>query len=208
MTSVHDFIEQLSSGEPVPGGGSVAALQAALAASLLAMVCNLTLGRKKYAAVEIEVHEILTRALALRDRAAALVDEDAAAYAAVATAMAMPRTTDEETYTRRDQVQNALKAAALPPLETMRVAGEALELTRRLVDIGNTNAISDVGVAALAGRAAFHAARLNVEINLTSVQDGVWRQSMRDALGALAAPEDSERLVLDTTEAVIRGSAA
>ncbi|GAC1473100.1 MAG: cyclodeaminase/cyclohydrolase family protein [Chloroflexota bacterium] len=207
VQDVHEFLEQLASGEPVPGGGSVAALQAALAASLLAMVCNLTINRKKYAEVWDEALQIRERADILRAQSERLVTEDAEAYGAVASAMGLPRASDEEKTERRLRMQQALKLAVEPPLATMQVATEVLALARRLVRIGNRAAVSDVGVAALTARAAYHAARLNVEINLSAVQDENWRVAMRSNLAVHRAPEDAEREVLAATEASIIGTA-
>lgn len=200
-----DFIERLSSGDPVPGGGSVAALQVAMAAALLAMVSNLTLGRKKYADVQERVQKILAESLSLRDRAVQLVDDDVAAYTEVSTALSLPRGDDSERERRRVALQEALKGAALPPLDTMRVAASVLRLATELVNIGNRSAISDVGSAALAARAGYHAARLNVEINLSTVTDREWKSAMLLEVGEIPEPESFEQRVVAATEVVIRG---
>ena len=109
---VDGFLADLASSAPVPGGGSVAALQVAMGAALVEMVCNLTIGRKKYQSVEAEATQIRTRALAVRERARQLVDEDAAAYGAVSEAMRLPRGTEQETAARTAAVQDSLKGAA------------------------------------------------------------------------------------------------
>jgi formiminotetrahydrofolate cyclodeaminase len=205
VLSAPDFLEKLSSSDPVPGGGSVAALQAAMGASLLAMVCALTIGRKKYAAVEAEVERIQHVASGLRDRAIVLAEEDVAAYGRVADVLSLPRSTDDEKATRRERMQEALKGAALPPLETMRVASQVLDLAGTLVSIGNTSAVSDVGTSALAARAAYHAARLNVVINLAAISDGQWVEQFQQAMDDVPPPEAIERSILQRAEAIIRG---
>ena len=179
MSDLTEFLEELSSAKPVPGGGSVAALQCALGASLLIMVANLTLGRKKYADAESRVLEIRAEAERLRDRATRLADEDAEAYGQVAGVLAMPRETDAQKAARRESMEAALKGAVEPPLATMAVAQDVLDLAADLMVIGNRSAISDVGTAAGAARAGYDAALLNVEINLASISDMEWTQSVR-----------------------------
>ena len=163
--SLSNYVHALSSGDPVPGGGAVAAVEAAMGAALLAMVANLTLGRKKFAEVHGAAQEILQEAELIRDRALSLATDDERAYRSVASALALPRDTDEEKTARRERVQQALKGAAQPPLQVMRTANQVVALAARLVEIGNPSAVSDVGVAVLSAQAAHAAARLNVEIN-------------------------------------------
>jgi formiminotetrahydrofolate cyclodeaminase len=150
-----------------------------MGAALLAMVGNLTVGRKKYADVEEHAAAIRDEALALCSRASALADEDVEAYGRVAQVLALPKDTEEQKAARRDRMQDALKGAVEPPLETMALASRVLDLAVELMTIGNRSAISDVGTAAGAARSAFDAARLNVEINLASIRDDAWVRSMR-----------------------------
>jgi formiminotetrahydrofolate cyclodeaminase len=182
LTDIEDFMQQLSSANPVPGGGSVAALECAMGAALLAMVANLTLGRKKYAEVEERVARIRDEALALRERASRLVDEDVEAYGNVSRVLEMPRDTDAQKALRQEHMQEALKGAVEPPLQTMNTASRVLDLAAELMMIGNRSAISDVGTAAGAVRSAFDAALLNVEINLASIQDEAWVQKVRSTV--------------------------
>jgi formiminotetrahydrofolate cyclodeaminase len=204
---VDGFLADLASSAPVPGGGSVAALQVAMGAALEEMVCNLTIGRKKFQPVEAEATQIRARALAVRERARQLVDEDAAAYGAVSAAMRLPRGTDQETAARTAAVQGALKGAAQPPLETMRCASEVLDLARTLVPIGNPAAVSDVATAAAAALAGFEAARLNVEINMAAVRDEAWRAQTRDELSRFQDPAASMSSVVAAAESIIRDPA-
>jgi formiminotetrahydrofolate cyclodeaminase len=205
VASLEEFLDELASPEPIPGGGSVAALQTAMGAALLTMVSDLTLGRKKYADVQDKVAEIRGRAEALRRRASELVNEDIAAYGVVAEVMTMPRETEAQKTVRRDAMQAALKGAAIPPLETMRVASEVLDLSRRLVDIGNRSAISDVGTAALAARAGYHAARLNVDANVAMVNDPEWVARIERDLEAVPPPDDQAREVVELVAAASHG---
>jgi formiminotetrahydrofolate cyclodeaminase len=159
------FLERLSSPAPTPGGGSASALAGATAAALLHMVLALTGGRPGD-----PDDDALT---ALRGEAAGwqselleLVQLDAAAYDAVVTARRLPRATDREAESRRQQVASATREATRIPLEIVRRAERVLDLAERVAAIGNRNAISDVGVAALLAAAAFRGAALNVRINL------------------------------------------
>lgn len=187
MPDLDTFLEELSSAQPVPGGGSVAALSAAMAAGLLLMVAHLTLGRKRYEGVREQVEAIRDRALQLREQARRLADEDELAYRHVAEALARPRATEEERSARRKKVQEALKGAAEPPLKVMRVASDLAQLAGELAGIGSRSAISDVGTASWLASAAYEAARLNVEINLAGVDDPDWVQDVRKA--ALEIPD-------------------
>ncbi len=208
MLDAPGFLDRLSSADPVPGGGSVAALQAAMAASLLVMVANLTLGRAKLSHVHAEAEGFRTEAVRLRDRAVELAEEDVAAYEGVSRVLALPRGTDAERDERRRRMQEALKAASVPPAETMRVAARILEVAAEMVRIGNPSAVSDVGTAALAARAAFHAARLNVEINMAGVRDPSWVSSMRAQLSDFEGIDQLEQRTLQATERSIRGEDA
>ncbi|MDQ2743221.1 MAG: cyclodeaminase/cyclohydrolase family protein [Chloroflexota bacterium] len=208
MADIDAFLDDLSSAAPVPGGGTVAALETAMAASLLAMVCNLTLGKKRYAAVEPRIRTALQEAGELRDRARQLGDEDVEAYGAVARVLALPRVTEEEKATRAARLQDALRGAAVPPLETMQLASQVLYLAGDLVDIGNSSAISDIGTAAASARAGFEAARLNVEINLAGIQDQEWALATRRAMDQIPAPELLEQTIMQKVTSIIRGNIA
>jgi formiminotetrahydrofolate cyclodeaminase len=161
----------LASGAPAPGGGSAAALVGSLAAALTSMVANFTVGREKFADVEEEVRLLLTKSEGLRGVLERLTQADTEAYGQVATAQKMPRSTEEEKEARRAAVQEALKIAAEVPREAVRAAHGVLEVARQLVEKGNPNLITDVGVAAKFAAAAMECAALNVEINLAYIKD-------------------------------------
>lgn len=200
------FLDDLASGAPVPGGGSVAALQTAMAAALLEMVANLTIGRKRYLEVEDRVRAIRDAAGVHRARAQQLVDEDAAAYGDVAAAMAGPRESESARAERSARIQAALKGAAAPPLETMKLSGEVIRLAGELVRIGNPSAVSDVGTAAMAAFSGFEAARLNVEINVRAVQDAAWVSATQHELQSLGQPVEAVRRIMDLVNSIIRGT--
>ena len=169
--TIAHFLDALASGAPTPGGGAAAALEAALGAALVSMVCNLTIGREKYRAYEQTMMEARATAEELRAQALALVAEDSASYSAVGAAYALPRGSDEEKAARQARIQEALKGATDVPLRTVALAARVIELCAHIVDGANTNAISDVGVGALCARAALDGSALNVKINLALIKD-------------------------------------
>lgn len=165
------YLNAAASGEPTPGGGSVSALAGALGVTMATMSANFTFGKKKYAAVEAEMKQILAALGALRDRLVAATQRDTEAYAEVSAAYGMPKTSDDEKTARTAAIQHALQTAMEPPLEAMRAAREGMVATRRLLDIANPNLITDVGVAAIFLDAAARGAYLNVAINLKGLND-------------------------------------
>lgn len=169
--SLSGFISSVSSSSPVPGGGSVAAHAGSLAASLAQMVTGLTIGKKKYAAVEAEMKEAGLRAASLVNRLSALVTRDADAYTAVAGAYKLPKESDAEMSVRQSAIDDALVGAAAVPLETARAAREAADLAELVAMKGNSNALTDAGVAALLADAACRGAAYNVRINVASLSD-------------------------------------
>ncbi len=164
--AVDAFLERLASADPTPGGGSAAALAGAQGAALTAMVARLTVGKKRYADVQEEVEAILKEADELRRAFLADADADAAAFDAVSAAMKLPKGTEAEKAARKAALDRALREAARVPLEVAQRGIRLLELAERIGRIGNRNAVSDAGVAALLGRTAVLGALLNVRINL------------------------------------------
>jgi glutamate formiminotransferase/formiminotetrahydrofolate cyclodeaminase len=166
---VGDFVDEVSSNAPVPGGGSAAALAGSLGAALAAMVANLTVGRAGHDGEELSA--MSERAQATKQALAELVDEDARAFNRVMDAMRLPRATEAEKRARDQAVQDAYRRAAEVPLETARLSLAALELARVAALKGRHDAASDAGSAALLARAAVESAALNVAINLQALED-------------------------------------
>jgi glutamate formiminotransferase/formiminotetrahydrofolate cyclodeaminase len=168
--AIRSFLSAVGSSAPTPGGGSVAALAGALAGALVQMVTGLTVGKKKFATVELEMKDIAARAAQLVSDLSSLVERDATAYEAVASAYKRPQGTSEERTTRATAVHNALLGAAAVPLETARACAEVAELCLAVAERGNTNAITDAGVAAALAEAACRSAAYNVRVNIASLE--------------------------------------
>jgi len=168
---VNDFVNQVASSSPAPGGGSVAALTAAQGIALTRMVTQLTIGKKKYAEHAELMQEISAKTEELITKLIDYVQKDTEAYNGVDAVFAMPKGTDEEKTARADAMQAALKKAAAVPLEVMTLCHEALKLTEKAIGKSNTNAASDLGVAALNLGAGASGAWLNVKINLAGIKD-------------------------------------
>jgi formiminotetrahydrofolate cyclodeaminase len=165
------FYDQVASSSPAPGGGSVSAAMGSLSACLGAMVCRLTVGKKKYEAVKAELTEVRDKADLLRKELEQLVETDKEAFNAVMDAFKLPKSTDEQIVARDKAVESATKTATTVPLTVMKKAVQALEYALVVAEKGNENSISDAGVAGLAGVAAVEGASYNVRINLKSLAD-------------------------------------
>jgi glutamate formiminotransferase/formiminotetrahydrofolate cyclodeaminase len=196
--SLSNFVASVAAPTPTPGGGSVAAHAGALAASLAQMVAGLTVGKKKYAAVDAEMRDIAVRAAGLSNRLSALVQEDASAYAAVSAAYKLPPVPADAATRRSSAIADALLGAAHPPLETARACADVADIANAVATNGNSNAISDAGVAALLAEAGCRGAVYNVRINISALEDR--------ARGA-ALIEESTRL-LDRTRVAVASTLA
>jgi len=183
--SLDRFLDELASKAPVPGGGSVAALSGALAAGLVSMVCNLTVGKEKYADVEDDIKALLARSEELRERLIGLLEADAQVYTKVSAAYKMPRQNEEEKRARAEAIQAALKDATEIPMKVAEACVEILDLCIPVAEKGNIRAVSDVGVAALMAEAGLRGAALNVLINLGAIEDEGFRRRERARLDAL-----------------------
>ncbi|GJQ21696.1 MAG: sugar ABC transporter substrate-binding protein [Bacteroidia bacterium] len=186
LKTVSEFIDNVASDSPAPGGGSVAALAGALGAALTAMVCHLTIGKKKYEDVQTEMIGLLGQADELKARLIILMDQDTEAFNRVMEAFGMPRSTDAEKEKRSTAIQEATKQATLVPLEVMKLAERALTLAKSAAEKGNVNSISDAGVAGVMLKAACEGAALNVRINLATLKDGRFVSETRALLDAIA----------------------
>jgi len=169
--SCRKFVDETFSKAPVPGGGGVAALVAALGAALGGMVCNLTTGKKKYAQYEEDIQRIMKEAEALKTSLMDMIDQDAKNFLPLSQAYGLPTSTDEEKKHKEEVMQKALKVAIQVPVEIVKVCYQAIKLQEELADKGSMLAISDVGCGVLCLKGAMMSGWLNVVINLKSITD-------------------------------------
>ena len=200
--SLSGFVASVASSSPTPGGGSVSAHVGALAAALAQMVAGLTAGRKKYAAVDTEMRQIALDAAALVNTLSALVKKDADAYGVVSAAYKMPSEPAHAAAARTAAIANALLVAAEVPLETARACARVAELAAICATKGNSNAVSDAGVAALLADAACRGAVYNVRINISSMSDKTRGVGLIEEANQLLA--QTQRFVGEATAAVER----
>jgi glutamate formiminotransferase / formiminotetrahydrofolate cyclodeaminase len=170
-SSNHDFLQAIAAGTPTPGGGSAAAYTGALAASLVAMVCRLTIGKKKYEAVEPEMQEILTQAEILRNDLSRSVTEDALAFESIMAALKLPKEIEDQRRIRAEALEISTLKATQEPLKTVEMVVKILSLAERCVSIGNINAITDSATAFSLGYASLRSAGYNVRINLKNISN-------------------------------------
>lgn len=168
---IQDFLDVLSSKEPVPGGGGASALCGAVGNALGQMVANLTVGKKKYAEAEPEIKEHLEKMVQLQAEFTALADDDAKVFAPLAKAYSLPSETEEQKAYKAEVMETNLLAASAVPLQIMEKSMQMLTILDRLADIGSRMAVSDVGVAVQSTRAALLGAAMNVYINTKSMKD-------------------------------------
>lgn len=185
-SSVREFVDLTSTDAPVPGGGSVAALCGSLAASLAAMVANLTFGKKGYESVSSDMSALAGQAQSLKDEFLRAVDDDARAFDAVLAANRLPKSTHDEQARRNEAIQAATQRAIDVPFSVMRLCERTLPLVEKVAEHGNKNSISDAGVAALVLAAAVGGAHLNVLINLPGLSDRTHADRTRTDADALA----------------------
>jgi formiminotetrahydrofolate cyclodeaminase len=185
--SVNEFLDELASSAPAPGGGAVSALAGALAAALVSMVAHLTQGKKDYEAVQGPVSQLLEQSEQLRGRLAALMGDDYDAFMRLSHAMKLPRGSDDEKTVRTSALQAALKDAAAVPLQIAEACADTMQLCRPIAEVGNENAVSDAGVAVLMAEAGLRSAALNVLINLALIKDAAFVASQRARLDGLLA---------------------
>jgi glutamate formiminotransferase/formiminotetrahydrofolate cyclodeaminase len=199
--SLSGFVGSVASPSPTPGGGSVAAHTGVLAAALAQMVAGLTVGKKKYAAVDAEMKEIAVKAAALGNTLASLVARDASAYAVVAAAYKLPAETEAQQREKAARVDDALMHAAEVPLETARACAAVAELALAVARRGNTNAASDAGVAALLADAGCVGASYNVRINVIALADKARGAALAaEAKQLVARTRDLSRHTTDIVE--------
>jgi formiminotetrahydrofolate cyclodeaminase len=180
--TISSFLTSLSSPEPTPGGGTAAAVVAAIGTSLLMMVAGLTKTRNNADTERVALQETRAALSSLSERIMVLADQDTDAFNKVMDAYRLAKTTDEEKATRKQAIQRAMKAATETPLDTLRLTVDAMRHARVVGQYGNAAAASDVRVALELLAAAAASAAANVQINLQSVDDEAFRKAAADQI--------------------------
>lgn len=180
-----DFVDVLASKSAVPGGGGAAALTGAIGIALGSMVCNLTIGKKKYAEHEESVKSILEKARSLEKDLIGMIDEDAECFLPLSKAYGLPGLTDEEKKIKSETMENALKKACEVPIKIVKACYESIKLHEDLVDKGSRLAISDIGVGVQCLRASILSGQLNVLININSIKDEKYVNEVRNEINSL-----------------------
>lgn len=193
---INEFVNELASDSPAPGGGSVAALCGSLGAALTSMVFNLTIGKKVYLTLSEEekasIDIGLFKATELKAEFLRLINEDIEAFNKLMAAFKMPKETEEEKIERSLAIQDAYKDATNVPLEVARKAYDIYEIIEIAIDHGNKNVISDAGIAALLAQTTIEGAIMNIKINLGSIKDEEFTASLREEIKVIS--EDGIRL--------------
>ncbi|MFA5621507.1 MAG: cyclodeaminase/cyclohydrolase family protein [Thermovirgaceae bacterium] len=169
--SINEFLEDLGSSSPTPGGGSASALCASIASRLTQMVASLTIGRPRFEKVQEEMTQAVEKGKILSGKFLDLAMKDSEAYDLFMKALSLPKDDEQEKARRKDSMQEALKRSTLVPLQTLELAKELVANSLVVAEKGNPNAITDAGVSALLADAAARGAAMNVKINLASIED-------------------------------------
>lgn len=178
--TIKGFLDKTAGSDPVPGGGSISALNGSIAAALTEMVANLTIGRKKYAEVEDKMREVAGRMAEIRTVLANDIDKDSDAYDKVFAAFKLPKETNEEKAHRSNVIQETTKEAALVPMSVAENAAAIMDTIAYVAHNGNQNAVTDATVAMMAARTCVLGALLNVKINLSSIKDEAFVKELSD----------------------------
>ncbi len=172
---VKEFINEVDSSSPAPGGGSVSALSASLGVGLSRMVCHLSISRKKFLELDeiirVEYEDNFITLNNIKEELLPLIDKDTEAFNQIMSAFKMPKENEEEKKARNEAIEKATIAAIKVPYEVARLSHKALEVIRKMMAYGNRNAASDVGVGALLLYAGLEGALLNVRINISGLQN-------------------------------------
>ena len=199
------FLEKLASKSPEPGGGSVAALAGSLAAALVSMVANLTIDKEKYQEVQPQIRALLEESERLRAELQDLIQKDTEVYGALSEVYRMSRNTESEKAVRSVKIQDALKRACHVPYEIGTKSLDVARLARQAAEIGNTNTVSDAGIAAILAYACAQSAALNVKINLNSIHDSTYVDTTWSRMqSVLIETANLEKAALEITYRKIR----
>ena len=204
--TIEQFVTELESKAPVPGGGGAAALGGAVGSALGSMVGNLTVGKKKYADVEERVLQVLSEADRLQQELLYLMEEDSRVFEPLSRAYGMPKATEAERAAKEQVMEVALRDASLVPLQIMETAGQMLDLLEELAQIGSRLAVSDVGVGVQFCRSAVLGASMNIFINTKMMKDRKLAEQLNEKAEQLIAEKSVQAdRIFEEVKAVLKG---
>ena len=172
--SIQTFLDELASKSATPGGGSAAALMGAQGAALVSMVCNLTIGKPKFAEVEAELQEVLGKAETLRNQLTGLIQADIDVFNRLMSKYSLPKESDDEKAIRTAAIQEVLKDATEVPMQCVHACADVIRLSKIAAELGNPSAVSDAGAAVMAAYGGLKSSALNVYINVRSLKDNAY----------------------------------
>ncbi len=199
--SIQTFLDELAGKSATPGGGSAAALMGAQGAALVSMVCNLTIGKPKFAEVETEMQDVLEQAETLRVQLTDLIKADIDVFNRLMSQYALPKESDDEKAIRSAAIQDVLKDATEVPLQCVHACAEVIRLSKIAADLGNPGAVSDAGAAVMAAYGGLKSSALNVYINVASLKDKAFVETKLAELEQ--ATKNIEQLV-DTVYQIVK----
>lgn len=199
--SAIDFLDELSSKAPVPGGGGAAAMGGAIGMALSNMVGNLTVGKKKYADVEDEVKDLLEKGYKVLEELKVLVDKDAEVFEPLSKAYGMPKDTPEQKKLKEETMEQCSKVACSVPMDIMRKSFEGIKIHQRMGEIGSMLALSDVGCGVVFLKAALQSGMLNVVINVNSIKDQEFVKTTTEEMNRLL--EEGGKIADETMQLVV-----
>ncbi len=202
--TLQEYFNELSSNSPTPGGGNVAALCGALSSSLGIMVCNLTIGKKKYADVEQEMIDLKEKLERMQKSFIELGQKDNASFDKVMDAFKLPKETEQEKDVRSKAIEEATIGATAAPMDVIQISKALLPILEIIIDKGNKNSISDAGVAAALVGTAAKGAYLNVLINCSSLSNQTIANELKKTADILVGEviHTSDRLFEQVVKAV------
>ncbi len=201
--SVDSYINQLSSGDSIPGGGSAAGLAGALGSALLCMSARFTIGKPKFASFDAAADAVLSEATEIAEEMKKMMEEDSASFSLWGIAFDMPKNSDEEKNARKKAIQEAAKASALAPFNIAKGAYRTLQLSTTLAVNCNPMLVSDVAVAAHLAIAAFHSAIINVKINLKSINDETFSIPISESISKMADADELAQKTLSSAHEIM-----
>lgn len=203
--TVTEFVNELASNAPMPGGGGAAALSGALGAALGLMVCNLTEGKEQFGHCQAEVAEIKQQGLRLKNELTHYVDEDGKSFLKVMKAYKLPKSTAEEQESRNEAIQEAIKNAARVSLQVANLCLEVMGFASRILLSGNPNAASEAVASGVVAYGGLQAAICTVNINLSAIKDQGSVKDIKDAVRSLLerAEEINRRILTDAEKVIV-----